>query len=236
MSPTITHPPSDQIKFSRDGWALIVDDHPIFCDALEITLRSICDVATIKSANSVGEAADLIRKGQAPCLVILDLNLPDVSGFDGLARISRLVAPSPIIVVSSLSENKIVTSALKLGAAGFVPKHSARQVFREAIEVIESGRVFVPDNFVASDLPSEQSQILRALATLTPQQARILELISDGLLNKQIAFELSIAEATVKAHVTAIMRKLGVNNRTQAVLAANEAKFDSILPERRGWR
>ncbi len=89
----------------------------------------------------------------------------------------------------------------------------------------------MPDNFVPTEVPSRQSQALRALSSLTPQQARILDFMSDGLLNKQIAFELSIAEATVKAHVTAIMRKLGVQNRTQAVLVAKEARFSALLPK-----
>ena len=229
-------PTTAPLRFSANAWALIVDDHPMFCDALELTLRSICEFASIQSVNSIAEASALIENGDLPSLVVLDLNLPDVSGFDGLARMLTLVAPNPIIVVSSLSENRIITSALKLGASGFVPKHSPRPVFKSAIETIQDGRIFVPESFVASELPDEQSQALRALSTLTPQQARILELISDGLLNKQIAHELSIAEATVKAHVTAIMRKLSVNNRTQAVQVANEAKFKSILPDVGSWQ
>ena len=224
------------IKFPANAWALIVDDHPMFCDALELTLRSICDFASIRSVNCIADAAELIGKSGAPALVVLDLNLPDVTGFDGLARILTLVSPTPVVVVSSLSENRIITSALNLGASGFVPKHSPRPVFKAALEAIQEGNVYFPDNFVASEIPDEQNQALRALSTLTPQQARILELISDGLLNKQIAHELSIAEATVKAHVTAIMRKLGVNNRTQAVQVANAAKFTSILPENVGWQ
>ncbi len=208
----------------------------MFCDALELTLRSICDVTDIRSANSIAEAARLVEGGEPPALVILDLNLPDATGFDGLSRILALISPAPLIVVSSMSENQIVTSALKLGASGFLPKHSPRSTFKAALETIQDGRVYVPDNFIATELSTEQSRAVEAVATLTPQQARILELISDGLLNKQIAHELSIAEATVKAHVTAIMRKLGVNNRTQAVLVAGEAKFKSILPSSGEWQ
>ncbi|MEL7211092.1 MAG: response regulator transcription factor [Pseudomonadota bacterium] len=224
-------PNQNAIKYAEDAWALVIDDHPMFCDALELTLGSICDFSAIKSTNSIAEATALIEENAPPSLVVLDLNLPDVKGFDGLTRILALVSTCPLVVVSSVTDNKVITSALKIGASGFVPKHSPRSVFKAAIDTIQSGRVYVPDNFLASELSNEQSQALEALSTLTAQQARILDLISEGLLNKQIAHELSIAEATVKAHVTAIMRKLGVNNRTQAVLVAKDAKLETILPK-----
>lgn len=215
----------------KDGsWALVVDDHPMFCDALELTLGSVCEFSKIDCANSISEAADLIKQNTQPALIVLDLNLPDVRGLDGINRMLGLVKSCPLVVVSSVADNKVITSALQIGASGFVPKHSSRSVFKTALEKIEAGGIFVPDNFVATELSEDQNQAMKALSTLTAQQARILDLISEGLLNKQIAHELSIAEATVKAHVTAIMRKLGVNNRTQAVLVAKDAKLDTILP------
>jgi DNA-binding NarL/FixJ family response regulator len=117
-----------------------------------------------------------------------------------------------------------------------VPKHSQRNVFRRAIETIVQGDRFVPDGYIDPEGPdgalarSASDEALARLATLTNQQARILSLICEGRLNKQIAYELSIAETTVKAHVTAIMRKLGVQSRTQAVLIAQEARFNKVLP------
>lgn len=220
------------LAFKPDDWALIVDDHPMFCDALELTLRSICEFRAIEVANCLQEGLTTVAaRATRPGLVVLDLHMPDVTGFDGLVRMLKAVDPTPVIVVSSLAENAVVTQALKAGASGYVPKHSPRNTFRRAIDAIEQGRTFVPDNFVAAEPVDRQSNAVRSVASLTPQQARILELICDGMLNKQIAFELSIAEATVKAHVTAIMRKLGVQNRTQAVLVANDARFDSSLPE-----
>ncbi|MEM7521519.1 MAG: response regulator transcription factor [Pseudomonadota bacterium] len=224
-------PAPPAFEFAPDGWALIVDDHPMFCDALELTLRSICDFDHMRTAHSIGEAIATLARQEPPALVVLDLNLPDVSGLDGLMKVVAAVGPAPVIVVSSLTDNRIITSALKLGAAGFVPKHASRTVFNAAIASISAGDVFVPESFVPTDVPNRQSEALRMLSSLTPQQGRILKYMSDGLLNKQIAFELAIAEATVKAHVTAIMRKLGVQNRTQAVLVAKEAKFTSLLPE-----
>jgi len=227
-SSLVTNP--QVLNYDNSSWALVVDDHPMFCDALELTLGSVCEFSKIESSNSISEATALIEQNTQPSLIVLDLNLPDVRGLEGITRMLGLVKTCPLMVVSSVADNKVITSALQIGASGFVPKHSSRSVFKTAIDTITAGRVFVPDSFVATELSQDQNQAMKALSTLTAQQARILDLISEGLLNKQIAHELSIAEATVKAHVTAIMRKLGVNNRTQAVLVAKDAILETILP------
>jgi DNA-binding NarL/FixJ family response regulator len=162
-------------------------------------------------------------------LVVLDLNLPDVSGFDGLIRARQAAGGAPVIVVSSMTDDKVVSGALRAGASGYVPKHSPRAVFKEALSTIERGEVYLPGTFVdrSGTEEADRPDAVSRLATLTPQQGRILDLICGGKLNKQIAYELSIAETTVKAHVTAIMRKLGVRSRTQAVLVAKDARFPS---------
>jgi DNA-binding NarL/FixJ family response regulator len=206
------------------GWALVIDDHPLFCEALELTLSSIDPGLAIRTAESLAGGLAEIEAGERPALVFLDLNLPDVSGFDGLLRLRRAAEGVPVLVVSSLTEPRIVEGALEAGAVGYVPKHSPRAVFEAALAAIAQGGTFLPAGMERSVAPGGPSAINR-LATLTPQQDRILELICDGLLNKQIAHELSIAETTVKAHVTAIMRKLGVRSRTQAVLVAQQAQF-----------
>jgi DNA-binding NarL/FixJ family response regulator len=215
--------------------ALIVDDHPLFCDALSMTLGAVANIRDIQTAANLTDALSLIGTGFSPDLVVLDLNLPDVDGLDGLIRM-RNTASVPVVVVSSMADNRVITSTIKAGASGFVPKHSKREIFAAAIKSIRQGHIFVPDGFVLLDdgqlgTPM-QSDILARLATLTNQQARILQLICEGKLNKQIAYDLTIAETTVKAHVTAIMRKLGVQSRTQAVLLAKEASFSSVLQER----
>ncbi|NBQ26656.1 MAG: DNA-binding response regulator [Rhodobacteraceae bacterium] len=215
--------------------ALIVDDHPLFCDALSMTLGAVANIRDIQTAANLTDALSLIGTGFSPDLVVLDLNLPDVDGLDGLIRM-RNTASVPVVVVSSMADNRVITSTIKAGASGFVPKHSKREIFSAAIKSIRQGHIFVPDGFVLLDdgqlgTPM-QSDILARLATLTNQQARILQLICEGKLNKQIAYDLTIAETTVKAHVTAIMRKLGVQSRTQAVLLAKEASFSSVLQER----
>jgi DNA-binding NarL/FixJ family response regulator len=214
--------------------AMIIDDHPLFCDALSITLRSVTEIEHIETADLLETALNKIRIPPRPDVIVLDLNLPDVNGLDGLVRLRKAAPTIPIVVVSSMADNRMIGSTLKAGASGFVPKHSQRDVFRLAFAAVGRGEVFVPEGYVAPD-DAEQSitdreDALMRLSTLTNQQSRILKLICAGKLNKQIAYDLSIAETTVKAHITAIMRKLGVHSRTQAVLIAQEAKFSNILP------
>lgn len=213
----------------RPGYALVIDDHPLFCDALELTLKSIPGMSRVVTAESLAVALDRIGEEGAPSLIVLDLNLPDVTGLDGLIRLKAQANGCPIMVVSSLNDNALISQVFKAGANGFVPKHSPRTIIKGAVDAIGRGERFAPPGFIDSSADTVEDEAVQRLATLTNQQARILELICDGKLNKQIAYDLSIAETTVKAHVTAIMRKLGVQNRTQAVLVAQEARFDSIL-------
>lgn len=209
----------------------MIDDHPLFCDALELTLRSVASFAVIKTADCMEAALTKLEGTEPPSLVILDLNLPDVDGLDGLIRLKRQIEKTPVIIVSSMTDNSIISGAIVAGAAGFVPKHSPRAVFKEAIAQIERGETYKPAGYVESSSACARNETLARLSSLTNQQARILELICEGKLNKQIAFDLSIAETTVKAHVTAIMRKLGVQSRTQAVLVSQDARFASVLPK-----
>lgn len=212
---------------------LIVDDHPLFCDALSMTLKSVGGVRAIATAERLQDALDRIAAGALFDGVVLDLNLPDVNGLDGLIRL-KAAADAPVIVVSSMAEDRVVGAAIRAGAAGFIPKHSRREVFSEAVDAIRRGESYTPEGFMAdSDDATDENDAAARLGKLTNQQTRILELICMGKLNKQIAYDLSIAEATVKAHVTAIMRKLGVQSRTQAVLIANTGNFAAFLPSER---
>lgn len=209
--------------------ALIVEDHPLFSDALAMTLQTLLSLDAVQTAGSLGAALERIETGPATDIVLLDLNLPDVDGLEGLLRLKQAVGATPVLIVSSICEERTIAAALRAGAGGFVPKHSQRAVFAAAFDAVSRGEVFLPDGFSHDQGGTGSSDTaLSRLASLTPQQARILALICDGKLNKQIAWELSIAETTVKAHVTAIMRKLGVQSRTQAVLVAQEAKFDTL--------
>lgn len=215
--------------------AMIIDDHPLFCDALSIVLKMVAGVGNVETAETLGQALEHLANGRTPDIILLDLNLPDVNGLDGLMRLRARAPKLPIIVVSSMSDNRMIQAALQAGASGFVPKHSQRDVFQRAFRAIEAGQVYTPDGYIAPSEPrgdvGAADDAVSRLSSLTNQQARILRLICDGKLNKQIAFDLSIAETTVKAHVTAIMRKLGVQSRTQAVLIAQQAKYAHLLPD-----
>ncbi|MDD8022657.1 MAG: response regulator transcription factor [Paracoccaceae bacterium] len=222
--------------------ALIVEDHPLFCDALAMTLQAVAGIETVAHADRLAAALEQLEAAEAaggrPDIIVLDLNLPDVNGLDGLMRLRQAAPDLPIVVVSSIDEPRVVRSAILAGAAGFVPKHSRRELFRAAFNAIARGEIFVPDStgdtLAEGNGLSPQDEAIRRLSQLTRQQANILEQICAGKMNKQIAFDLSIAETTVKAHVTAIMRKLGVYSRTQAVLLAREAQATGPLPE--SWR
>jgi DNA-binding NarL/FixJ family response regulator len=212
--------------------ALIVDDHPLFCDALSMTLKVVAGLQVVETAGSLEEATQRLDRGPTPDLVVLDLNLPDVDGLDGLVRLRLVVPEVPVLVVSSLADPRVMRASLRAGAVGFVPKHSHRDIYRAAFEAVRLGQPFLPDGVAAEDgAASSSEEAVARLGLLTRQQARILQLICEGKLNKQIAYELNIAETTVKAHVTAIMRKLGVLSRTQAVLMAKEASFAALVPE-----
>jgi|SRR6056297_1497223 len=209
---------------------LIVDDHPLFCDALAMTLRAVAHIGEITTAARLDRALALLAQGPGPDIVVLDLNLPDVDGLDGLVRLMAATR-APVIVISSMTDSRLVAQVIGAGAAGYVPKHSQREVFRAAFDALRRGERFLPEGHALQEdgIAADTADALQRLATLTTQQSRILQLICEGKLNKQIAYDLSIAETTVKAHVTAIMRKLGVQNRTQAVLLAKQISFASVL-------
>ena len=209
--------------------ALIVDDHPLFCDALSMTLQMVSDIARVDTTACLQDALDYLATSKHPDVIILDLNLPDVSGLDGLMRLLNMTK-APIVVVSSMADNQIISSVFLAGASGYVPKHSHRDVFQKAIQALRRAERFVPEGCILSDEKDmgEMDGAIKRISSLTNQQARILQYLCQGKLNKQIAYDLSIAETTVKAHVTAIMRKLGVQSRTQAVLMANQASFNAL--------
>jgi DNA-binding NarL/FixJ family response regulator len=217
--------------------ALVVDDHPLFCEALSMTLKSALGVTEVITAPSLALGIERLGQKPAPDIVFLDLKLPDVDGLDGMIRLRKAAHGIPVVVVSSLSDNGMIASVLQAGASGFIPKHSQREVFVEAFDRIWEGDIFTPEGYIAPERSetsrlADESSAIERLSTLTEQQARILSLVCEGKLNKQIAYELDIAETTVKAHLTAILRKLNVQSRTQAVLVAQNARFASILHRR----
>ena len=209
---------------------MIVDDHPLYGDALGAALRLHFPNCAVLSAGTLHAALSLMEDRGAPDLVLFDLKLPDVDGIGGFRTIRDAAPGTPILVISSLASIPVVRALLDEGAAGFLPKEASCTVLRRALDEIAAGRRFVPDDYAAAPEahgPAEAGGADRAvqarLAELTPQQTRIMRMICAGKPNKQIAYEMSLAEATVKAHITALLRRLGVQNRTQAAVMAEAA-------------
>ena len=200
--------------------ALIIDDHPLFRDALETAL-SLASCATAKAihAASIKDALEQFGK-QTFNLILLDLNLTDAQGFDGLVRLQSEGVTCPIVVVSATESDRAYQQSKTLGATGYLPKSLGLNDLAAALATVLDGGHWFPE--VQTSLSDDEDSVER-VASLTPAQRRVIGGLSDGLLNKQIAYEMGISEATVKAHMTAIFRKLGANNRTQALLIYKSA-------------
>lgn len=213
--------------------ALVIDDHPLYCDALATTMESIFKTRRIRTATSLGEALQQLRMRFSPDLIMLDLNLPDASGLSGFMKIKEKTPDIPVIVISAITTEGVVQSVMAAGAAGFIPKDTGRQTFQDAMRDIWNGKTYVPPGYAlptraqATDRSIET--ISRKIAHLSQQQTRILSLICEGMPNKLIAYEMQLAEATVKAHITALLRRLGVHNRTQAAMLVREVSIRHSL-------
>ncbi|SHN56354.1 response regulator transcription factor [Erythrobacter sanguineus] len=207
------------------GRVIIADDHPLFRSALAHAVGKVWPAAAIIEASSAADARAALQAGedgrQAEAL-LLDLHMADSTGLSVLMDLRQDYPALPIVIVSASEEPRVAAAAAQLGAAGFIPKSSSLDAMREGLSAVRDGDGWFPETGESTD------DDLARIASLTPAQRRILAGIRQGLLNKQIAYELTISEATVKAHITAILRKLGVNSRTQAVLLA--AKLDVDQP------
>lgn len=199
---------------------IIADDHPLFRTALSHAVAKVWDGALVVEASSASEARRELEGGAEALL--LDLHMEDSSGLSVLMDLRQDFPALPIVIVSASEEPRVFAAAQQLGAAGFIPKSSGLDEMRASLSAVRDGDHAFPENDAGED------DDLERMASLTPAQRRILGAIRQGLLNKQIAYEQDISEATVKAHITAIFRKLGVSNRTQAVLLA--AKLDVDQP------
>ncbi|MGA7439515.1 MAG: response regulator transcription factor [Luteibacter sp.] len=202
---------------------LIADDHPLFRDALQRAVLAALPDATVHTADSVPALFALIETLPDADLLLMDLHMPGARGYSALAHIRGQYPGLPTIVVSGHEEAQVARRALAHGASAYIPKSAAVDDIVEAVRTVLDGDVWLPHQLMGGtvELKADEADVAARIASLTPQQFRVLNMIAEGLLNKQIAYDLGVSEATVKAHMTAIMRKLGVSNRTQVALAAS---------------
>ena len=203
---------------------IVADDHPLFRTAIKEALEAEQGETNFLEASSFESLQALVDEQKEVDLVLLDLHMPGVSGFAGLVYLCKRYPSVPVVIISANEDPVVIKRALEHGAAGFIPKSSSIDTITQAISSILMGELWVPP-LTQSDLPGSNNseiELAERMSQLTPQQFKVLMMMSQGLLNKQIAYDLNVSEATIKAHVTAIMNKLGVSNRTQAVLAANQ--------------
>ncbi|TDV54361.1 LuxR family two component transcriptional regulator [Pseudomonas graminis] len=199
---------------------LIADDHPLFRSALHQALSlGLGPDARLVEAESIADLEARLTEKSDWDLVLLDLNMPGAYGFSGLVLLRGQYPQVPVVMVSAQEEAAVVVKSREFGASGFIPKSSSLETIQNAVRTVLDGDVWWPPQVNESiSVSPEAKAASEGLASLTPQQFRVLTMVCEGLLNKQIAYELSVSEATIKAHVTAIFRKLNVRTRTQAAL------------------
>jgi DNA-binding NarL/FixJ family response regulator len=211
---------------------VIADDHPLFRDALRHAVASVVGSERIDEAGSFEDLTAILEQHSDVDLVLLDLKMPGVNGFSGLIYLRAQYPAIPVVVVSASDDVGTIRRSLDFGASGFVPKRFGVETLRDAILRVLDGDVWIPPDIDLSVADDPEMRRLRdRLVTLTPQQVRVLMMLSGGLLNKQIAYELGVSEATIKAHVSAILQKLGVESRTQAVIAAAKISAGQWQPD-----
>lgn len=197
---------------------VIADDHPLFRGALKQALSSFGDARIEEVGDFDAVKASVVANDDID-LLLLDLTMPGSSGLSGLVALRGISSNFPVVVVSARDDAETVRRALELGASGFISKSAGMDQIRKAVETVLAGGIALPDGLdLGEERDAEVSDLIQRLRSLTPQQSRVLTMLAEGLLNKQIAYELGVSEATIKAHVSAILQKLGVDSRTQAVI------------------
>ena len=217
---------------------LIVEDHPLFCEALEGALQMVVPAAEILQATSIDGALELLSSTSELDLILLDLSIPGTTGLSGIIRIRKAFPKIPVVIVSGHQDPQIMSGALSLGVSGYILKSASKQDLSQSIGEVLRGSVCVPAAYRALVRPQRASgpaqDLIKRLLELTPQQLRVLEMLKRGLQNKQIAFELKISETTVKVHVSDILRKLNVLSRTKAIVEMSRIDFATLAAEGTG--
>lgn len=205
---------------------LIADDHPLVRDGLRTVISVAFDAAELFEAASLDETIAVIEREGDFDLVMLDVNMPGATGVSGLQMLRHRFPALPVVIVSAATDRGLVSAALAAGASGFIPKSLKRGAIVDALKSVLAGEIYVPEDIALDDRAmGEERDIQSRIDQLTPQQRVVLGLIVEGKLNKQIAYDLDVSMTTVKAHVSAILTKLRVFSRTQAVILVNKVGF-----------
>lgn len=208
---------------------VIADDHPLFRGALKQAVADIGSDGELLEAGDFETVKSIMSSSSDIDLVLLDLTMPGASGLSGLVALRGIHPDVPIVIVSAHDDGETVRRALELGASGFISKSSPIDTIRTAVQTVLDGGIYAPGGVdLGVERDPEMSDLISRIQTLTPQQTRVLSMIAEGLLNKQIAYELGVSEATVKAHVSAVLQKLGVDSRTQAVIKLSRITIDPM--------
>lgn len=209
---------------------LIADDHPMVRDALRLATVYSLQIEEIHESGTFDGTVEVLKAQGDLDLVLLDLNMPGMNGLSGLVTLRQQFPATPFVVVSAHDDRRLVLESVRSGAAGFIPKSTPRDLIAEALRRILAGEIYLPPAIEeeGTEEEDETAEIARRVSTLTPQQLRVLEMLGTGKLNKEIAFDLDITETTVKAHVSAILQKLKVYSRTQAVVVASRLHLDRL--------
>ena len=209
---------------------IVADDHPLFRAALRLAVERVLPTAQITEADSFEALQAAVRREPPTDLVLLDLRMPGVQGFSSLVWIRAEHPSVPVVMVSAEEDAATIHRAVDFGAAGFIPKSVGLETLTGALRAVLDGQVWIPaDTAQATPVQVQDAELARRVSSLSPQQLRVLMLLADGRLNKQIGGDLNVTEATIKAHVTAILRKLGLYRRTQAaVLAQRLLKSEAV--------
>ncbi|WP_025673196.1 response regulator [Salinivibrio socompensis] len=202
---------------------VIADDHPLFRNALFQSVHMAISGANLLEADSLESLHQILARDAEVDLVLLDLKMPGANGMSGLIALRHQHPSLPIVVVSASEEHSVIRQVRSHGAFGFIPKSSDMRALVQSLTQVLEGTPCFPDDLGEED---DSESLSNKLTALTPQQYKVLRMLCDGLLNKQIAYELAVSEATIKAHMTAIFRKLGVNNRTQAVILLQQSDIE----------
>ncbi len=221
---THSHSPDENSRYTF----IVADDHPLFRAAMKQTLCSLFPDCVVIEVSDIDSLQQRTAAHHDIDLLLLDLHMPGAHGFSGLIYIHGQYPELPVMVVSANEQSDVIRRSVDYGAAGFLPKSATTDIIQQAIVQVLAGNIWLPAKLEqrSTMIDGDQKSIADVIASLTPQQFRVINMLAAGLLNKQIAYEMNITEATVKAHLTAIFRKLGVNSRTQAALAISQLDLE----------